>query len=198
MHKGGQNSPTSDIAWGGYKITALANGAAASDAATFGQTITGFSWDVGLARITATRAAGNLTVDLSGLGGSATWGGITGTLSSQTDLQAELSSLKTLPKTDISSSTTLALSHQAGLVRMTSSGDSVTIPLNATVAFPIGSTVTVFNDYSSTNSISVTGGVTLRKAWSGASGSATMASYGICTLFKVGTDSWVIAGTGVS
>ena len=104
-----------------------------------------------MARITATRAAGNLTVDLSGLGGSATWGGITGTLSSQTDLQTELSALKTLPKTDISSGTTLALVHQAGLVRMTSSGDTVTIPLNSTVAFPIGSTVTVFNDYAGTN-----------------------------------------------
>lgn len=186
------------MAWGGYKITGLGNGVAATDAATYGQTITAFSWDSGLARITATRAAGNLTVDLSGLGGSAAWGGITGTLSSQTDLQAELSALKTLPKTDISSGTTLALSHQAGLVRMTSSGDTVTIPLNATVAFPIGSTVTVYNDYSGTNSINATGGVTLRKAWSGAADNATMAAYGICTLFKVGTDSWVIAGTGVS
>lgn len=81
---------------------------------------------------------------------------------------------------------------------MTSSGDTVTIPLNSTVAFPIGSTVTVFNDYSGTNSINATGGVTLRKAWSGSAANATMAAYGICTLIKVGTDSWVIAGTGVS
>lgn len=198
MHKGGQNSPTADIAWGGFKITALANGAAASDAATYGQTITGFSWDVGLARITATRAAGNLTVDLSGLGGSATWGGITGTLSSQTDLQTVLSALKTLPPVSISSGTTLALTDQAGLVRQTSSSDTVTIPLNSAVAFPLGSTVVIFNDYSGTNNITPTGGVTLRKAWSGATGTATLAAYGICTLFKVGTDSWVIAGTGVS
>lgn len=186
------------MAWGGYKITGLANGSAASDAAAYGQTITAFAWDSGLARITATRAAGNLTVDLSGLGGSATWGGITGTLSSQADLQTELSTLKTLPKTDISSGTTLALTHQAGLVRMTSSGDTVTIPLNSSVAFPIGSTVVVYNDYSSTNSVAVTGGVTLRQAGTGSTGTRTLAAYGLCTLLKVSTDGWVISGVGVS
>lgn len=198
MHKGGQNSPTSDISWGSFKITALANGAAANDAATFGQTITALSWDSGLVRLTATRAAGNLTVDLSGLGGSATWGGITGTLASQTDLQTALSALKTLPKTDISSGTTLALTHQAGLVRQTSSGDTVTIPLNSSVAFPIGSTVTVFNDFSSSNTIIVTGGVTLRKAADGSTGTVTIAAYGLCSLIKVGTDSWVVAGSGIA
>ena len=186
------------MAWGGYKITGLANGAAATDAAAYGQTITALSWDSGLVRLTATRAAGNLTVDLSGLGGSATWGGITGTLSNQTDLQTELSALKTLPKTDISSGTTLALTHQAGLVRMTSSGDTVTIPLNSTVAFPNGATVAVYNDYSSTNSISVTGGVTLRQAGTGSTGARTLSAYGLCTLLKVGADSWVISGVGVS
>lgn len=135
---------------------------------------------------------------MSGLGGSATWGGITGTLASQADLQAELSALKTLPKTDISSGTTLALSHQAGLVRMTSSGDTVTIPLNSSVAFPIGSTVTVFNDYSGTNSINATGGVTLRKAADGTSGNVTMSGYGLCSLIKVTTDGWVVAGSGIT
>lgn len=81
---------------------------------------------------------------------------------------------------------------------MTSSSDTVTIPLNSSVAFPIGATVTVFNDYSSTNSINATGGVTLRKAASGGSGSVTMAGYGLCSLIKVGTDSWVVAGSGIS
>lgn len=184
--------------WGGYKITGLANGAATTDAATYGQTITALSWDSGLVRLTATRAAGNLTVDLSGLGGSAVWGGVTGTLSNQTDLQAALDALAILSKTDISSGTTLALSHKGGLVRMTSSGDTVTIPANSTVAFPLGSTVAVYNDYSSTNSIAVAGGVTLRQAGTGSTGARTLSAYGLCTLLKVGTDSWIISGVGVS
>ena len=81
---------------------------------------------------------------------------------------------------------------------MTSSGDQVTIPLNSSVAFPIGTTVTVFNDYSSTNTINPTSGVTLRKAADGTSGAVTMAGYGLCSLIKVGTDSWVVAGSGIS
>lgn len=187
------------MSWGGYKLTNLGAGTTASDAATYGQTITALSWDSGLARITATRAAGNLTVDLSGLGGSATWGGITGTLSSQTDLQSALDTLKTLPTTDISSGTTLALGNQAGLVRMTSSGDTVTIPTNASVAFPIGATVVIFNDYSSANSIAAAGGVSLRNAITGTTASSfTLQPYGLASIIKVGTDSWVLSGAGIS
>ena len=40
IHKGGQNSATADISWGGYKITELTAGTAATDAANYGQTIT--------------------------------------------------------------------------------------------------------------------------------------------------------------
>lgn len=81
---------------------------------------------------------------------------------------------------------------------MTSSGDTVTIPLNSSVAFPLGSTVAVYNDYSGTNQVAATGGVTLRQAGSGSTGTRTLSAYGLCTLIKVGTDSWVISGAGVS
>ncbi len=36
LHKGGTNSPTADMPWGGYKITGIANGTAATDAAAYG------------------------------------------------------------------------------------------------------------------------------------------------------------------
>lgn len=117
LHKGGQNSPTANIAWGNYRITALGDGVAATDAATVGQTVTGASWDSANDVLTLTRAAGNVTLDLTGqiaptaikatgtadstkflrgdgawvtISASTAWGSITGTLSSQTDLQAEL------------------------------------------------------------------------------------------------------------
>ena len=69
LTKDGQNSPTANISWGSFKIINLANGSAASDSATFGQTITSFSFDSGTNVLTGTRAAGNLTVDLSSLSG---------------------------------------------------------------------------------------------------------------------------------
>ena len=117
LHKGGQNSATADISWGGYKITGLAAGTAATDAANYGQTITGASWDFATDVMTLTRAAGNITLDLTGavaitafkttgtpsastflrgdgswvtISASTAWGSITGTLSSQTDLQSAL------------------------------------------------------------------------------------------------------------
>lgn len=117
IHKGGQNSATADISWGGYKITGLAAGTAATDAANYGQTITGASWDFATDVMTLTRAAGNITLDLTGavaitaikatgtpssttflrgdgswvtISASTAWGSITGTLSSQTDLQNAL------------------------------------------------------------------------------------------------------------
>lgn len=117
IHKGGQNSATADISWGGYKITGLAAGTAATDAANYGQTITGASWDFATDVLTLTRAAGNVTLDLTGqlavtalkatgtpdstkflrgdgtwttISATTAWGSITGTLSSQTDLQSAL------------------------------------------------------------------------------------------------------------
>lgn len=65
IHKGGQNSPTANISWGNFKITALGNGAAATDAATYGQTITAASWTAATDLLTLTRAVGDLTVDLT-------------------------------------------------------------------------------------------------------------------------------------
>lgn len=69
LNKNGENSPTVDINWGGFKITNIANGAAATDVAAYGQTITAFTFNSGTNVLTATRNAGNLTVDLSALAG---------------------------------------------------------------------------------------------------------------------------------
>lgn len=64
LHKGGQNSPTANINWGGFKITGLANGSAATDAATYGQTITALAFDGSTRVLTATRSVANITVTL--------------------------------------------------------------------------------------------------------------------------------------
>ena len=65
LHKGGQNSPSANISWGNYKITALGDGSSASDAATYGQTITGASYNTTTKLLTLTRAAGDVTVTLT-------------------------------------------------------------------------------------------------------------------------------------
>ena len=142
LHKGGQNSPTANIAWGNYRITALGDGVAATDAATVGQTVTGASWDSATDVLTLTRAAGNVTLDLTGqiaptaikatgtadstkflrgdgawvaISASTAWGSITGTLSSQTDLQTALNAKAASSHT-----------HTVGQISATGTADSTT------------------------------------------------------------------------
>lgn len=69
LAKDGQNTPTANMDWGTFKITNLGNGSVATDAAAYGQTITAFSFDSGTNVLTGTRAAGDLSVDLSALSG---------------------------------------------------------------------------------------------------------------------------------
>lgn len=65
LNKNGQNSPTANISWGGYKITSLSYGSADKDSATYGQTITALSIDPTSKVLTASRVQGDITVDLS-------------------------------------------------------------------------------------------------------------------------------------
>jgi hypothetical protein len=65
LNKNGQNSPTDDIDWGGFKITNLGTGSSASDAARFGQTITAAAVDATSKILTLTRPDGDVQVDLT-------------------------------------------------------------------------------------------------------------------------------------
>ena len=65
INKNGQNSPTTNINWGGFKITNLAQGSATADSARYGQTVTALAIDPSSKILTASRADGDLTVDLT-------------------------------------------------------------------------------------------------------------------------------------
>jgi len=65
LNKNGANSPTANISWGNFKITNLSAGSAATDSARTGQTTTALSIDPSSKILTATRADGDLTVDLT-------------------------------------------------------------------------------------------------------------------------------------
>lgn len=72
LNTGGQNSPVADIDWGGFKIVNMADGALATDAATYGQTVTAANLNASTNVLSLTVASGDVTVDLSALavGGS--------------------------------------------------------------------------------------------------------------------------------
>jgi hypothetical protein len=73
---------------------------------------------------------------------------------------------------------------------------TVTIPTNATVAFPIGTVISAVN-HSTGNLIIDKGSATLYLGGNTTSASRTITTYGVATLMKVATDTWFINGSGV-
>lgn len=72
-----------------------------------------------------------------------------------------------------------------------------TIPANASVAFPIGSAITLVNNGSGAVTVNTTTD-TLKLAGAGTTGSRTIAANGMATILKVAATTWFISGTGVS
>lgn len=102
---------------------------------------------------------------------------------------------KGLPQNSQTASYTLALTDMGKHISITTGG--VIIPANGGVAFPVGSTIVVFNNSGSNQTISITTD-TLRQAGTANTGSRTLAQYGLATLVKVASTTWVISGAGVS
>lgn len=100
-----------------------------------------------------------------------------------------------MPITATTSGRTLALTDRGMAVISTG---TITIPTNASVAFPVGSTVGVYNDSSSSISIAAAGGVTLRLGGSATTGNRTLAQRGLVVLWKRYTDEWVALNGGIS
>lgn len=86
-----------------------------------------------------------------------------------------------------------AIYHSDGTAR------TYTIPANATVAYPIGTTLTFVNDAS--GAVNVTISITtdtLQLAPGGTTGSRTLAQFGRATAHKVAATKWIISGVGLT
>lgn len=117
-----------------------------------------------------------------------------GTVYTKTQVDAFVASLKTIPQISKSVAYTLALSDGGNGID-TSAG--IVIPLASAVNFPIGAIITITNMSAADITIIPTVGVTLRQAGTTNVGDRAMSSYGVCTLRKVATDTWIVAGAGV-
>jgi hypothetical protein len=92
---------------------------------------------------------------------------------------------------------TLALADAGDHVYFTGgSTATLTVPTNATVAFPIGTTILALNNNSGNLTISGAG-VTFQLA-NGSTGNRTVATKGMASLIKVATDTWWVTGPGVT
>jgi hypothetical protein len=100
---------------------------------------------------------------------------------------------RTMPQSD-NTSGTLVLSDSAKHLYLTG---NVTVPPNSSVAFEIGTVISVVSNATAIV-IQAGSGVTLKLANSTSTGNRSVASNGVATMIKVATDTWYVFGLGVS
>lgn len=103
---------------------------------------------------------------------------------------------RNIPSNSETSAYVLALADVGYCVDITTGG--VTVPANATVAFTVGDTVSIYNNSASNQTITQAVGVTLRWAGTASTGNRTLAQRGWVAVRKIATDEWVISGAGLS
>jgi len=137
----------------------------------------------------------------AGSGGTA-WGDITGTLSSQTDLYLVITELSEAisAKSDklitenaqSGASYTLVLSDANKLVSMNNgSGNTLTVPNNTDVAFPIGTQILVKQKGEGATTFSPGAGVTIESYLNKV---VSLGQYSLFTLIKTDTNTWSLGG----
>jgi len=89
--------------------------------------------------------------------------------------------------------TVLADSYQTLITQSNASANAIKIPTNASVAFPIGTVITVLNIGAGTCTISaVTSGTTTVLSAGAVAASPTLAQYKSAACIKTGTDTWYV------
>jgi hypothetical protein len=86
---------------------------------------------------------------------------------------------------------TLVLTDQSDLVEISNaSANTLTVPLNSSVAFPVGTTITILQTGAGQTTITPTGGVTIN----GTPGLKLRAQWSSATLIKRAENTWVAIG----
>ena len=106
---------------------------------------------------------------------------------------------KDIPQNYTNTSFTIALTDRGKHI-YTANGTSQTITIanNASVAFPVGTAISIVSQGAGTITVARGAGVSLYLAANSTSADRTIATYGMATLLKVATDTWFINGAGVS
>jgi hypothetical protein len=89
------------------------------------------------------------------------------------------------------------LADQGQMAVMNATTLTYTIPANASVAYPVGTVLTITNIFAGNLSIAITTD-TLTLAGTTTTGTRTLAQNGIATALKVTSTSWVISGAGLT
>lgn len=179
-----------------YPIAVSQGGTGATNAATalvnLGGSATGISVftaaSQSAARSALAAAASGANTDITALDQDVT-------ITATGTIAADSIGYRGLPQNAQTGAYTLALSDAGKQVANTTGG--WVIPANASVAFPVGTTIVLYNNSGSSQNVSITSD-TLRLAGTTTTGTRPLAAYGLATCVKVASTTWVISGAGVS
>jgi hypothetical protein len=103
-----------------------------------------------------------------------------------------------MPQNSTATSYTLVAGDQGKHIYISATGQTITIPANTAVAFPIGTTIAFIAGPSATTvTIAITTD-TLRLAGGTSTGTRTLAANGMATAVKVASTTWYINGVGLT
>jgi hypothetical protein len=145
---------------------------------------------LGFTPYNATNPSGYITS--SALSGYA----LTSTLSNYA-LKSYVDSYIGVPQSTISTTNTLSISDAGKHIYVTEEEQTITIPANNSVAYPIGTTIQ-FIAGPSASSVTIRNNDTMYLSGTGTTGDRSLAAYGIATAIKVDTTTWFISGNGLT
>ena len=102
-----------------------------------------------------------------------------------------------LPQNSATTGAYGVVAADAGTHIYSSATRTITIPADATIAMPIGSTVVFIAGSGATVTIAITSD-TMYLAGLGTTGSRTLAAFGMATAVKITSTSWIISGNGLT
>ena len=103
-----------------------------------------------------------------------------------------------IPQSATATTATLAIGDAGKHIYVTTASQTITIPANASVAYPIGTTIGFIAGPSATTvTIAITSD-TMYLGGTGTTGSRTLAAHGMATAVKVAATTWYISGNGLT
>jgi len=148
--------------------------------------------DTKLATISTAGKVSGAAITSGTIGGS-TAINTSGTITTTGAIADGTGSIRKIPQNAQTAAYTLVLADVGKHISITTGG--VTVPEDI---FAIGDNITIFNNSTSSQTITQGTGTTLRAGGSTSTGNRTLAAFGVATILCVGADVFVITGTGLT